>query len=74
MPTEEQNQVRRELLDALMEKVESDPYPSSTVLNIIESILTDDERGTYVESLLARIRANSYPSVTLVRRVNRMSR
>jgi hypothetical protein len=70
MATEDQQEVRSKLLEALMEKVEADPYPSATMLNMIESLLRPDEVSAYAELLMSRIREDTFPSISLIQRVH----
>jgi hypothetical protein len=66
-----EDDVRVQLLEALMDKVEADPYPSSTMLDIIESLLRrPDDVEAYAELLLSRIREDTFPSLSLIQRVN----
>jgi len=73
MPESERYSSRRELFKALMAKVDADAYPSTTMLDIIESILTPDEVPTYVESLMTRIRNDQFPSISLIHRVQNLA-
>lgn len=69
MANDGQQDVRSSLLEALMDKVQGDTYPSATMLDMVESLLTPDEVATYAEALLSRIRADRFPSVSLIQRV-----
>jgi hypothetical protein len=60
---------RTMLLDALIEKVADDQYPSITMLNIIEELLQSDEVPAYVEVLLQQVRQEKYPSIPMLRRI-----
>lgn len=69
MPTGDQYDARGELLQTLLRKVGDDPYPSSTMLDMIESLLTPDDVPSYAGALLDRIRADEFPSSSLIQRV-----
>jgi hypothetical protein len=69
MTQEPQEMVRTRTLDLLLEQVEADTYPSSTMLDIIERLLTPEEVPEYAELLLAKVEADRYPSMSLVRRL-----
>jgi len=69
MANGEQDDVRSQLLETLMDKVEDDPYPSNTMLDMIESLLRPDEVSAYAEALLARIREDQFPSIPMIKRV-----
>jgi hypothetical protein len=63
---------RAELVATLMQKVRDDPYPSSTMLDLVESLLTPEEQPTYVVLLQDRIRSERYPSIPLLNRLTRL--
>lgn len=69
MAQDSQEMVRTRMLDLLFEKVEADTYPSSTMLDLIESLITSEEVEKYAEILLAKIESENYPSLSLVQRV-----
>jgi hypothetical protein len=60
---------RAELIATLMQKVQDDQYPSSTMLDLIEELLTPEETPTYVVFLQDRIRSEKYPSIPLLKRL-----
>ena len=65
--------VRERVLDLLLDKVEGDRYPSSTMLDDIERILTPWRREDYAEVLLDKIRRDRFPSHAMVQRLLRLS-
>jgi hypothetical protein len=65
--------VREQVLDLLLEKVESDRYPSSAMLDDIERVLTPWRREDYADVLLEKIRRDRYPSRAMIERVLRLS-
>jgi hypothetical protein len=73
MATSDQYDARAELLRALVSKVEDDPYPSSTMLDMIESLLTAEDEPTYVETLMDKIRNDNFPSISLMKRVQNLA-
>lgn len=69
MARDEQYDVRKEMLRVLMQKVANDQYPSTTMLDMIEEMLTPDEVPAYAELLMERIRGDKYPSIPMMKRV-----
>ena len=65
--------LRAEMLETLLEKIESDRFPSTTMLDWIEELLTPEELPIYAESLLRRIREDNYPSIPMIARLKRLS-
>ena len=75
VPTQEvrvadtQYDVRSELLKNLLSKVEQDPYPSLTMLNLIEELLTPDEVPQYARVLLEKVADEQFQSVSMLARI-----
>lgn len=69
MAQESQNDVRTQLLELLLDKVEQDQYPSSTMLDLIEELVSPDEIEEYAGVLMAKLEGETYPSNSLIRRV-----
>ena len=65
--------IREELLDLLMDKVQHDRYPSPTMLDDIERLLTPWRREEYARILLHKIKRDRYPSRQLIERLIRLS-
>ena len=64
---------REQLFRLLLDKVEQDQYPSSTMLDMIEKIVTPDELPEYTEMLMAKIEGEQYPSYDLIQRLDVLS-
>ncbi|WP_350277964.1 hypothetical protein [Kribbella sp. HUAS MG21] len=62
-------QARELLLDALLDKVAEDRFPSISMLDLIESLLRPDEVQIYVRLLLRKVRREKYPSLPVLRRI-----
>jgi hypothetical protein len=60
---------RGELIATLLEKVRDDPYPSSTMLDLLEELLTDEERPAYVAFLQDKLRRDRFPSIPMLKRL-----
>jgi hypothetical protein len=65
----EPDDARAELVATLLEKVQDDQYPSSTMLDLIEELLTPEETPAYVVFLQDRLRSERYPSIPLLKRL-----
>ena len=61
--------LHREVLELLLEKVENDPYPSGTMMDMIEQMLRPEDVASYAEILLDKLRADRFPSIDMLRRV-----
>lgn len=63
---------RAELVATLLDKVKNDTYPSTTMLDWIEELLTDEELPAYIVFLQERIRSEQYPSIPLMNRLKNL--
>jgi hypothetical protein len=61
--------VRARLLEALMDKVREDTYPSTTMLDTIEEMLTPDDVEEYADILLSKIEDDRFPSIPMIDRL-----
>ncbi|MGH3368223.1 MAG: hypothetical protein ACRDOY_13600 [Nocardioidaceae bacterium] len=73
MATPEEFSVRDELLGELLQRVQDDTYPSATMLDMIESLLTPDEVPYYAAMLLEQIRQDRFPSWPMIQRVRKFA-
>jgi hypothetical protein len=53
----------------LTDAVRRDPYPSITMLNIIESHMTEEQLPDYLDMLMEKIDGDRFPSLDMIRRV-----
>ena len=64
---------RAELLEVLLSKVKEDPYPSVTMLDTIEELLTPEELPGYTALLVQRIAADRFPSIPMIDRLKALA-
>ena len=69
MATQDQDDTRAQLFQLLLDKVDEDPYPSVTMLDMIEEIVSPDEMPAYAEVLMSKVRGEQFPSMSMIRRV-----
>jgi hypothetical protein len=62
-------EARELFLDALLEKVADERFPSVTMLDLIESLLRPDEVQIYTRLLVRKVRDETYPSIPMLRRI-----
>ena len=58
----------------MLEKVRTDPYPSWTHLQIIEESIPRALIPDYLEVLYDKVGRDTFPSIPLLRRIQRVSR
>lgn len=73
MPENGQNHAREALLEVLLSKVESENYPSSTILDVIESLLTPQDVPRYVDLLVDGVRDSQFPSISMIHRIQALA-
>lgn len=64
---------RARLLQALLRKVATDTYPSTTMLDTIEELLTPDDVEEYADLLLQKIENDQFPSIPMIDRLRDLS-
>jgi hypothetical protein len=67
--SEEIEQTRAALLDLLISKVRDDRFPSTTTLDLLESILTVEELPAYASVLMEKVAEENYPSPSMMKRL-----
>jgi hypothetical protein len=60
---------RSELVLMLCEKIANDHYPSNTMMDLVEEMVTAQERGAYIDVLWEKVRTDTYPSLDLIKRL-----
>jgi len=61
--------VRAELVKQLIHKVDEDPFPSPTMLNQIEALLTPEELPRYARVLMSKVEDEQFPSIDMIKRL-----
>jgi hypothetical protein len=69
---QDQVDVQGELLRSLLRKVSSDPYPSSSMMDTVEELLTPETVGAYAKVLLEHIENDNFPSVSMIDRLKNL--
>jgi hypothetical protein len=72
MAGNERYDVRREVLRVLLSKIADDPYPSGTMMDMVEQMLEPAEVPAYAEVLMDKIRRDRFPSLNMLERVAKL--
>lgn len=67
--TEASEAVRRKLVENLLSRIDDDKYPSVTMLDMVESLLTEQDVAEYADVLLRKAADEQYPSLALLDRL-----
>lgn len=65
--------IRDELVNVLLEKVRSDPYPSVDMLDSLEVLLDPHELEEYAQVLLEKVRRDKFPSWGMIYRLHNLA-
>jgi hypothetical protein len=60
---------RGQLVKLLLGKVRQDTYPSTTMMDLIEEMVTEEDRGAYIAVLWEKVKDDTYPSLDLMTRL-----
>jgi hypothetical protein len=60
---------RARLVDLLLEKIAADPYPSGTMMDLVEELLLPDDVPAYAAVLMEKVRGDAFPSVPMMKRL-----
>jgi hypothetical protein len=73
MANAEDFDVRAELVSVLIQKIENDQYPSTTMLDMLEELLAPEDVPAYVQLLTRRIRSERFPSIPMLHRLQKFA-
>src|SRR4051812_42134875 len=66
--------LHQEFHDYLLERVRSDRYPSTAMLDMLErGVANEQERAALVDALLEKVQSDRYPSMPMLRRIARLA-
>jgi hypothetical protein len=67
------NPLQEHFAEMLLDKIRGDTYPSTTHMNMLESVATDRVLIEYVLHLVERIGEEPHPSIPMMNRVQRLA-
>jgi hypothetical protein len=69
--------VRAQIHDAfyglLIDRIGQDRYPSSTMMDLVEQGMSEEQLGAYADVLLDKIASDRFPSMDMLRRLSRLA-
>ena len=69
----DQGLIRDQLVDVLMDKLRSDPYPSVDLMDSLEVLLDPLELEEYAQVLIYRVSRDRYPSWPIIYRLHNLA-
>jgi hypothetical protein len=73
MARNEEPDTRQALLTLLLQKIKEDTYPSTTMLDLVEFLVTPEDIPSYVGVLMEKIQDETYPSISMIDRAIRIT-
>ncbi|HET7388833.1 MAG TPA: hypothetical protein VFJ19_19435 [Nocardioidaceae bacterium] len=73
MATNPHEKVRVRLVRQLLRRIDEDPYPSVTMMDMVEGLLTSDEDEEYARILMSKVDDEQYPSVSILGRLRALA-
>jgi hypothetical protein len=67
------NPLQEHMAEMLLDKIRGDTYPSTTHMNMLESLASDRVLVEYVLHLAERIEAEPHPSISMMQRAQRVA-
>ena len=61
------------LANLLLQRIRQDHYPSATEMQLLESIIPKSMVGEYLDVLLEKVQADTWPSIPMMRRIIRIA-
>ena len=69
----EQN-LRERYVQILLDRIRAEPYPSTTQMDLLEATVTSpDQLAEYLEALMEKVESTRFPSLTMMRRIQRIT-
>ena len=62
--------LREKVTRKLIEDIEEVQFPSVTMMDRVEAVLSPETLGDYTEALLEKIEATRYPSISMLNRLD----
>jgi hypothetical protein len=69
----DQREAQQAVAQVLLEHIARDNYPSATQMNMLEQSLTPEMADDYLAVLLDKVRQDTWPSLDLLRRLQRLA-
>jgi hypothetical protein len=68
-PYEVRSRAQQAICSLLTDAIRRDTYPSPTMMNIVESHMTDEQLPEYLDVLMEKIDNDRFPSLDMIRRI-----
>jgi hypothetical protein len=66
--------LRERYVQILLDRIRAEPYPSPAQMDLLEATLTSpDQLAEYLEALMEKVESTRFPSLTMMRRIQRIA-
>jgi hypothetical protein len=66
--------LRERFVQLLLDRIRAEPYPSVTHMDLLEATVTSpDQLVEYLDALMDKVESTRFPSLTLMRRIQRIT-
>jgi hypothetical protein len=67
------HELRDQILEVLLDKIRQDPYPSTTMLDMVETLLRGQDLQEYTNLLIDKVSNDAFPSIDHLRRLQKLA-
>jgi hypothetical protein len=68
-----QARVHQAVFGFLIDQIRTDPFPSTTMMDIVETGMGEDDVEAYADVLLEKVSGDRFPSLDMVNRLLRLT-
>jgi hypothetical protein len=66
--------IRERYVQILLDRIRAEPYPSLAQMDLLEATVTSpDQLAEYLEALMEKVETTRFPSLTMMRRIQRIT-
>jgi hypothetical protein len=66
--------LRERFVQILLDRIRAEPYPSLAQMDLLEATVTSPEQlAEYLEALMEKVETSRFPSLTMLRRIQRIA-
>jgi hypothetical protein len=66
--------LRERYVQILLDRIKAEPYPSLAQMDLLEATVTSPQQlAEYLEALMEKVETTRFPSLTMMRRIQRIT-
>lgn len=67
-----QGRIRDAVYQTLIDKIRRDPFPSATMMDMVEAGMSERQSREYIGALLEKVAREQFPSMDMLKRLTRL--